>query len=71
MLSKGEQVIALPGTTDEQHLQENLAAGALRLSPAWLAQVDALLPPARVAGARYSPAAQADVDTEEFAPPAS
>ncbi|HRD96433.1 MAG TPA: aldo/keto reductase [Rubrivivax sp.] len=71
VLSKGEQVIALPGTTDEQHLQENLAAGALRLSPAWLAQVDALLPPARVAGARYSPAAQADVDTEEFAPPAS
>jgi aryl-alcohol dehydrogenase-like predicted oxidoreductase len=70
VLSRGEQVIALPGTTDEQHLHENLAAAALRLAPAWLAQVDALLPPARVCGSRYSAAAQADVDTEDFAPPA-
>ncbi len=66
VLSRGEQVIALPGTRDEQHLQENLAAAALRLAPAWLAQVDALLPPARVCGSRYGAAAQADVDTEDF-----
>jgi len=71
VLSKGEQVIALPGTTDEQHLHENLAAAALRLAPAWLAQVDAMLTPARVSGPRYNAATQADVDTEEFAPPAS
>lgn len=70
VLSRGEQVIALPGTANEQHLHENLAAAGMRLPPASLAQVDDLLPPSRVCGPRYTAAAQADVDTEDFPPPA-
>ncbi len=36
-LSQGPHVLAIPGTSDPGHLAENVAAGALRLSPAEVA----------------------------------
>jgi aryl-alcohol dehydrogenase-like predicted oxidoreductase len=68
VLSRGEHVIALPGTRSAAHLDEDLAAGSLELPMAVLDQVDELVNERTVAGSRYSAAAQADVDTEEFAP---
>jgi len=67
LLAKGDHVIVIPGTTKVTHLEENHAAGAIRLDAATLAELDASLPPGSIAGARYPPATQAENDTEEFA----
>jgi aryl-alcohol dehydrogenase-like predicted oxidoreductase len=67
VLSRGDAVVALPGTTQLAHLQENLGAAAVSLSPQVLQRLDALINRHTVAGARYNPATQAEVDTEEFA----
>ncbi|QKW18425.1 aldo/keto reductase [Kitasatospora sp. NA04385] len=40
-LHRGPHVLAIPGTTDPAHLAENLDAGALRLTDAQLARLDA------------------------------
>lgn len=67
VLSRGEHVVALPGTTSLAHLEENLGADAVSLSPAILQRLDASINRHTVAGARYNPATQAEIDTEEFA----
>jgi aryl-alcohol dehydrogenase-like predicted oxidoreductase len=67
VLSRGEQVIALPGTTRLAHLQENLDADAVTLGAGTLQRLDALINRHTVSGARYNPATQAEIDTEEFA----
>jgi aryl-alcohol dehydrogenase-like predicted oxidoreductase len=41
-LHRGPNVLAIPGTGNPDHLTQNVAAGALRLSPADLARLDAL-----------------------------
>ena len=66
VLSRGEHVIALPGTTSLAHLEENLGADAVSLSPATLQRLEALINRDTVVGARYNPATQAEVDTEEY-----
>lgn len=45
-LHRGEHVLAIPGTGDLTHLEENLAAGALALTGDELARLDAVAPPA-------------------------
>jgi hypothetical protein len=67
VLSRGEHVIALPGTTSLAHLEEDLAADTVSLSPDTLQRLDALINRHTVVGARYNPATQAEVDTEEYA----
>jgi aryl-alcohol dehydrogenase-like predicted oxidoreductase len=64
LLSRGEHVLAIPGTTRAAHLRENLAAADLAVAPAWLARLDALVNPCTVAGDRYSAQANLEVDTE-------
>jgi aryl-alcohol dehydrogenase-like predicted oxidoreductase len=66
VLSRGPHVVVIPGTTQVPHLVENHGAEAIRLSPGTLAQLDAVLPPGRVAGARYPPATQVENDTEDY-----
>ncbi|MDE2145389.1 MAG: aldo/keto reductase [Burkholderiales bacterium] len=66
VLARGEHVLAIPGTTQPQHLQDDLGAAALALAPAVLARLDALINERTVSGARYSPASQGEVDTEAF-----
>ena len=67
VLSRGEHVIALPGTTRLAHLEENLGADTVTLGAGTLQRLDALINRHTVSGARYNPATQAEVDTEEFA----
>jgi aryl-alcohol dehydrogenase-like predicted oxidoreductase len=67
VLSRGAHVIALPGTTQAAHLHENLGANAVTLGADTLARLDGLINRSSVAGARYNPATQAEVDTEDFA----
>jgi aryl-alcohol dehydrogenase-like predicted oxidoreductase len=67
VLSRGEHVIALPGTTRIAHLEENLGAQGVTLGADVLARLEALINRHTVSGARYNAATQAEVDTEEFA----
>jgi len=67
VLSRGDHVVALPGTTRLAHLEENLAADGVAPSADTLRRLDALINRHTVAGARYNPATQAEIDTEEFA----
>ncbi|MGH2885970.1 MAG: aldo/keto reductase, partial [Solirubrobacteraceae bacterium] len=41
-LHQGSHVLAIPGTGDPDHLAENVAAGAIRLSPDQLARLESL-----------------------------
>jgi aryl-alcohol dehydrogenase-like predicted oxidoreductase len=66
VLAQGEHVVAIPGTTRIDHLDEDLGAAEVRPNAAQLARLDALINDSTVAGARYVPATQVEVDTEEF-----
>jgi aryl-alcohol dehydrogenase-like predicted oxidoreductase len=66
LLARGERVIPIPGTTQLAHLEENLGAVDVVLGRAIVERLDALINQRTVAGARYSAATQAEIDTEEF-----
>ena len=70
LLSRGEYVLPIPGTTSAAHLRENAAAASVQLSAAQLARLDTLINTRTVAGSRYSAQANSEVDTETFDPPA-
>lgn len=65
-LSKGENVLALPGTRSKDHLEENMGALKVSLSLDIVDRLDALINQHTVAGPRYNDVAQKDIDTEEF-----
>ncbi len=67
VLSRGEHVVAIPGTANLDHLGENLARSGWALPEGLGAELDALINQQTVAGPRYSAAAQSTVFTEEFA----
>lgn len=66
LLSRGEHVIPLPGTTSVEHLRENLAAAALQLLPDVLERAGALINQHTVTGGRYGAQSESEVDTERF-----
>jgi aryl-alcohol dehydrogenase-like predicted oxidoreductase len=43
-LHQGEHVLAIPGTGDLEHLSENIAAGAIRLSNGQLQRLGSIAP---------------------------
>jgi aryl-alcohol dehydrogenase-like predicted oxidoreductase len=65
LLHKAPHVFPIPGTTSIAHLEDDLGASRVALDANLLARLEALINPATVSGARYSAAAQADIDTEE------
>ena len=67
VLSRGEHVVAIPGTASIPHLEENFARRDWTIPTDVAARIDALFTPEAPAGCRYTPAAQAGVSTEEFA----
>ncbi|MEW5879973.1 MAG: aldo/keto reductase [Pseudomonadota bacterium] len=66
LLARGDHVVPIPGTRSTAHLEENVAAAAVRLPADLVARIDALINQQTVAGARYNAATQAEIDTEEF-----
>jgi aryl-alcohol dehydrogenase-like predicted oxidoreductase len=66
VLTRGEHVVVIPGTGCETHLEENLGAAMIELPHDMIAQLDALINQRTVVGERYSPATQAEIDTENF-----
>lgn len=55
VLSRGEQVIPIPGMKRRTHLDENAVAVDLELNPEELARLDTAFTPGAAAGARYTP----------------
>lgn len=65
LLHKAPHVIPIPGTTRVEHLQDDLGAAEVELSPQLIARLEALIGPHSVAGHRYAEQARGEVDTEE------
>jgi aryl-alcohol dehydrogenase-like predicted oxidoreductase len=66
VLAQGPHVVVIPGTAQVAHLEDNMGAAGVTLTPAQLQRLDALINARTVVGPRYNAAAQADVDTENF-----
>jgi aryl-alcohol dehydrogenase-like predicted oxidoreductase len=62
ILQKGPDFVPIPGTKRRAYLEENLGAADIALSPADIAELDALLPSGKTAGERYSPDMMALID---------
>lgn len=60
LLSRGEDIVPIPGTKRRKYLDENVAAADVVLTAADLAQLEAALPP--TAGPRYSERQMAEID---------
>lgn len=54
VLSRGENIISIPGTKSPEHLAENAKAGDIVLTEAQLAEIERLLPVGFAYGDRYS-----------------
>jgi aryl-alcohol dehydrogenase-like predicted oxidoreductase len=66
VLARGAHVLAIPGTTCEAHLQENLGAATIELDADLIALLDAHINQHTVVGARYNSTTQGAIDTENF-----
>jgi aryl-alcohol dehydrogenase-like predicted oxidoreductase len=66
VLAQGEHVVVIPGTADVAHLEENIAQSNWRPSAELSTALSTLINQHTIAGNRYTPAAQATIDTEEF-----
>jgi aryl-alcohol dehydrogenase-like predicted oxidoreductase len=53
LLSRGDDVIPIPGTRQEKYLKDNIAATELSLSKVELDQLGGLVMPSKVTGTRY------------------
>jgi aryl-alcohol dehydrogenase-like predicted oxidoreductase len=65
LLAQGEDIIPIPGTSSIAHMEENAAAGDLKLSVDTVARLDELINDETVAGARYTDALMASIDSEK------
>jgi aryl-alcohol dehydrogenase-like predicted oxidoreductase len=62
LLHKDPDAVPIPGTKRRRYLEENVAAAEIKLSAADIAELDAALPPEKVAGPRYNDKLMAQVD---------
>jgi aryl-alcohol dehydrogenase-like predicted oxidoreductase len=53
VMSRGEDVVPIPGTKRRVYLEENVRAAAIHLTPAEVARLDAAVPRGATAGPRY------------------
>jgi aryl-alcohol dehydrogenase-like predicted oxidoreductase len=62
VLSKGDDIIPIPGTKRRAYLEENAAAAEIKLTPAEVAELEAAVPANEVVGDRYEPANMQRID---------
>jgi aryl-alcohol dehydrogenase-like predicted oxidoreductase len=67
LLHKDRALIPIPGTQNIRHLEDNMAAAAVVLTPEQMQRVEALINTQTVKGLRYNAQNMTEVDTEEFA----
>lgn len=66
LLSRGEHVVPIPGTTQLGHLHDDLGSVDLTIEPALLDRAGALVDTRTVSGPRYNATQSAEVDAESF-----
>jgi aryl-alcohol dehydrogenase-like predicted oxidoreductase len=66
LLHKAPHVLPIPGTRSLAHLDDNLGAATVKLTPELSGRLEALVNQHTVTGPRYNPTNQAEVDTETF-----
>ncbi len=66
VLQKAPHIHVIPGTTSLAHLEENVTASTVKLSPETTAKVEQLINQNTVSGPRYPASVQTEVDTEQF-----
>ncbi len=64
LLHQGDDILPIPGTSQEDHVRENMAAAGIALSKDVIDRLDALINQNTVAGNRYSEQSAREVDTE-------
>ncbi|APR75631.1 Aldo-keto reductase [Minicystis rosea] len=62
VLAQGDFIVPIPGTKRRTYLEENVAAEAIELSAAELAELDAVMPKGAAAGLRYPEASMGSVN---------
>jgi aryl-alcohol dehydrogenase-like predicted oxidoreductase len=62
LFAKGEDIVPIPGTTHRDHLEENVAALEIVLTPEDLSHIEALIPINAASGQRYNEAAMRNVN---------
>ena len=67
LLHKAPHIVPIPGTTSIDHLHDDLGALDVKLSPAHMQRLEAMIGQHYVVGNRYNDQANAEVDTEVFA----
>ncbi len=65
LLERAPHIIPIPGTTNIEHLREDLGAADVRLSADVMSRLEGLINPSTVHGARYNAQSASEVDTEE------
>jgi len=53
VLAQGDDIVPIPGSKSRKHLEENVAAAEIELTPEELARIDAVAPKGVAAGDRY------------------
>lgn len=66
LLSRGPHIIPIPGTSNINHLNDNVGAGSVIVSNESLTQLEQLINSSTIRGARYSSGIQSKIDTEEM-----
>jgi aryl-alcohol dehydrogenase-like predicted oxidoreductase len=66
VLARGDHVVALFGTKSLAHLAEDLGADGVAIGEDTVSRLNRLINTDTVSGARYNPATQSEIDTEEF-----
>jgi aryl-alcohol dehydrogenase-like predicted oxidoreductase len=62
VMSKGRDLVPIPGTKRRTYLEENAAAAEIALSPAEVAELEAAVPQDAVAGDRYATGSMKTID---------
>ena len=62
LLAQGDDIVPIPGTKRQKHLEENAQAVSVKLTPQELARIDKALPRGATAGLRYPEAAMRRVN---------
>jgi aryl-alcohol dehydrogenase-like predicted oxidoreductase len=62
VLSKGDDIVPIPGTKRRKYIEENAAAADIRLTPEEVHELEAAIPASEVAGDRYAAANMKNID---------
>jgi aryl-alcohol dehydrogenase-like predicted oxidoreductase len=66
LLQQGKHILPIPGTTNINHLQENMDALKVTLTAQHVTTLNTVFSPENISGSRYPAVTQQEIDTEEY-----